>query len=400
MEENETEQIYDPEFTDGTFEGTSFSDSDSEAESERKGGKKGGFIFLIIVIVIAVLAAAYGILVRMGVLPGIGFGGKSGMTPPISAPSRQHKNNFPLNISIGNFRLGNNRAPARAGEKYVARLYITGVIQQENESYNQAWLLDTIETLQDDSDNVGIILVIDSPGGTVYEADEAYLALRKYKESGKTVWAYFKAMAASGAYYIACAADSIYANRNTLAGSIGVICGSSVDATEFLSKMGIKVKTFHAGRNKTMLSFDEPLTEEQEAIMQSLADECYEQFTGIVASARQKSIDEIKVLADGRIYTAKQAKENGLVDQIGTLENAENRMRNALSALPALDGIDADDIAFYDYEYIYEPPFMNRFMGIISNAAKPSSLVGDPLTRAAIESLGPDISYPAYLYRR
>ena len=206
---------------------------------------------------------------------------------------------------------------------YIAELYITGTIQEKNSEYNQEWLLKTISFLKNDEKNLGIILFIDSPGGTVYHADEAYIALLDYKSTGKKLYAYFGSMAASGGYYIGCAADKIYANRNSLLGSIGVISAQTIDATSLMEKIGIKSVTVHAGKNKNMLNYNEPATEEQLNIMQALADECYQQFTEIVSLSRKMDIDKVKELADGRIYSAKQGKENGLIDEIATLEEAE-----------------------------------------------------------------------------
>ena len=340
--------------------------------------KKGGAVFLVIVIVLALAFAALGILKGLGVLK---------FPAPSSARSeRSGRNSSPVNIDIGNFKFGN----FNGGAKYVANLYITGVIQEANESYNQEWLLDTIEDLEEDEDNVGILLVIDSPGGTVYEADEVYLALRKYKNAGKQIWAYFKSMAASGGYYIACAADTIYANRNTMTGSIGVIIGPTIDATVLLDKIGIKATSFASGKNKGMLNYNEPLTDEQAKIMQSVVDETYEQFVSIVSQGRKKSIKEVKALADGRIYTANQAKEKGLIDSVGTLENAEDRMREKLGIVLNLSGDDLEKIKFYDYEYIYDPPLMKRFFDAVA---------GDSVKKALDRTFGPDIKYPAYLFR-
>lgn len=342
-----------------------------QVKSKKKGG---GVLFLIIVIVIALLALAFGILKGFGVIK---------FNP--SLPSRKERSN-PVNVNLGNFKFGNFVSKG----KYVARLYITGVIQEANETYNQDWLLDTIDCLENDENNVGILLVIDSPGGTVYEADETYLALRKYKNSGKEVWAYFKSMAASGAYYIACAADSIYANRNTVTGSIGVIYGPTIDATGLLDKLGLKATSFASGKNKGMLNYDTPLTDEQRKIMQGLVDETYEQFVSIVAAARKKSLTETKALADGRVYTANQAKNNGLVDSIGSLENAEDRMRERLAISQSLSSEEADNIDFRDYEYVYQAPLMRRFF---------ESATGLSLPKAMDRTFGPDIKYPAYLFQ-
>ena len=227
-------------------------------------------------------------------------------------------------VSFSGSNTSGTRANLRPSLKtYIAELYITGTIQENNSEYNQEWLLKTISFLKNDEKNLGIILFIDSPGGTVYHADEAYIALLDYKSTGKKLYAYFGSMAASGGYYIGCAADKIYANRNSLLGSIGVISAQTIDATSLMEKIGIKSVTVHAGKNKNMLNYNEPATEEQLNIMQALADECYQQFTEIVSLSRKMDIDKVKELADGRIYSAKQGKENGLIDEIATLEEAE-----------------------------------------------------------------------------
>lgn len=229
-----------------------------------------------------------------------------------------------------------------ANKPFIATIYIRGVIEEKNQTYNQTWLLNTIHTLKNDKKNKGILLFIDSPGGTVYHADEAYLALMDYKATGKSVTAYFGPIAASGGYYIGCAADKIYANRNCLTGSIGVISANFVDGTELLKKIGIKSTTIHAGKNKNMLNFNQSATEEQLQIMQSLADECYDQFTGIVSSSRKMDLEQVKKLADGRIYSALQAQKNGLVDDVMTVEQAMATIRNSMPA---------DNLIFKDYVY-------------------------------------------------
>ena len=151
---------------------------------------------------------------------------------------------------------------------------------------------------------------------TVYEE-----AIHRSKTTGKPIYVYQGPMAASGGYYISCAADQIYANRNTLTGCIGVISGTTFDMSEFLNNLGIKAETIHSGKNKNMMNFNEPFTDEQKDIMQSISDECYEQFVSIVANARKMSYKQAADLSDGRLYTAKQALENGLIDRIDSWEN-------------------------------------------------------------------------------
>lgn len=99
---------------------------------------------------------------------------------------------------------------------YIAKIHINGVIQEANRTYSQKWLVETIKKLKEDKNNKAIALYIDSPGGALYETDEVYLLLQDYKTAGKKIYAYQNKMAASGAYYISCAADKIYANRNAL----------------------------------------------------------------------------------------------------------------------------------------------------------------------------------------
>jgi protease-4 len=270
------------------------------------------------------------------------------------------------------------------GPEYVAVLNITGVIEEANRSYNQEWLLRTIGLLKDDRKNLGILLFIDSPGGSVYESDDAYLALEDYAASGKPLWAYLGSVAASGGYYIACAADTIAANRNTLTGSIGVISAQSVDLTGLFDQYGVSVTTITAGKNKNMLNFNSPLTEEQRAIMQGIADECYEQFVGIVAESRGLPVDEVKTLADGRVYTASQAQKLRLIDGIASFDQTLNDFLGSFTAFR--DGKPKKiDTVYYHYEA------GRTFTDFFIKSAAP-----DPLSAKLL----PNIRYPAYYYRQ
>ena len=269
---------------------------------------------------------------------------------------------------------------------YIAELYIEGTIQTENEQYNQQWLLDTIDELKNDSNNLGTILFINSPGGTVYESDEIYLALMDYKTE-KPLWAYLGQTAASGGYYIACSAEKIIANRNTLTGSIGVIAGQSFDLTEFMSKHGIKMNTITAGKNKNMLNIDQPLTTEQRAIMQSVADECYNQFTQIVAEGRNLPIETVRVLADGRIYTAQQAKNNKLIDDVNEFSKAKEDMKNTL--------FEGKNINFTEYKYKEDKNFYKYLFDMYSSV-KGLNTQTEFIEKIMAESN--QIDYPAFIY--
>ena len=222
------------------------------------------------------------------------------------------------NPNGSSFHYGNEAKKIMRNKKdYIAAVYIEGIIEEKNATYNQKWLLSVIDKLKYDDNNVAIALYINTPGGGVYEADEVYLSLMDYKSAGKKIYVYMGPLAASGGYYISCAADEIYANRNTLTGSIGVISSQVYDLTELMENLGIESTTIYSGENKNLGNFNEPFTEEQQDIMQAICDECYEQFLGIVVESRNFSYEEGKKLADGRIYTAKQALNNGLIDKIG-----------------------------------------------------------------------------------
>jgi len=270
---------------------------------------------------------------------------------------------------------------------YLAVLYVEGTIQPEGDSYNQAWILNNIAKFKRDSKNKGIILFINSPGGTVYESDETYLALQDYKTTGKKVYAYMGSIAASGGYYIACAAESIYANRNTLTGSIGVIAGNFIDITDFLEDHGIYYSTIHAGKNKNMGNYNERVTDEQISIMQSIADECYDQFTSIVSTSRHIPYKEILPLCDGRVYTATQALKNNLIDGIGTWDNFLDFVYGKNEEL--------ENCKLITYRYEKEKGFLASMVSSKLGNLKTESLEGIP--SALWEQM--NMKGPLYLYK-
>ncbi len=213
---------------------------------------------------------------------------------------------------------------------YIGVLEIHGTMSSDgdgSDTYNQQWLLERIDQMEMDSFNKGLILSVDTPGGAVYAIDELYLKIKEYESTGRPVYTYMESMAASGGYYISAGTDRIYANRNCWTGSIGVTIGTIYDISGFLEKMGVKTVTINSGVNKGMGSYTEPLTREQKEIYQSLVDEAYEQFIGVVAEGRKMSVAKAKKLGDGRIYTAKQAKKNGLIDEIGTMQDVIAAMK-------------------------------------------------------------------------
>lgn len=275
-------------------------------------------------------------------------------------------------------------------DEYVAALYITGVIQQENQDYDQKWLLSTIKQLKSDSKNQGIVIFMDTPGGAVYQSDEAYLALQDYRTSGKKIFVYMASMAASGGYYISCAANEIWANRNTLTGSIGVISGQILDASELLEKTGIKTEIIHSGKNKVMGHMSEKFTDEQRQIMQSISDECYQQFTDIVAKGRNIPIETVYKLADGRPYTAKQALESKLIDRIDSWENCLSYFTETIIEKPG--------IRIETFQKERKQSFKSYLTGTLSDVFKNQAAAKLGIPVKVLNELESFNDYPAYIY--
>lgn len=208
---------------------------------------------------------------------------------------------------------------------FAARINIVGTIQPSGSrgglnaaagQYDHSLYMELVNRLMDCDSNKGILLYVDSPGGTVYESDELYLKLMEYKEkTGRPIYAYFASTAASGGYYISMASDYIYANRNCTTGSIGVIM-SYYDYHKLLEKVGVEAIDITTGDNKTIGSGAHETTDEQREILQSIVGEAYDQFVGIVAEGRGMKEKDVRKLADGRIFTAAQAREKGLIDEI------------------------------------------------------------------------------------
>ncbi len=166
-----------------------------------------------------------------------------------------------------------------------------------------------------------VVIRLNSPGGTAAAAQEISAEVERLKKSGKKVVASMGDTAASGAYWIAAGTDRIVANPGTTTGSIGVIM-ERYDLQGLYEKIGVGTETFKSGPHKDMGSAGRPSTAEERAIFQSMIDDIYSQFVEFVAQGRHRDLEEIKTLADGRVYTGRQAMELGLVDQLGDLHDA------------------------------------------------------------------------------
>lgn len=211
--------------------------------------------------------------------------------------------------------------PTVFGDK-VAVIYLTGTITAAQESSPFAGISGTSQTMLDleraekDRSLKAVVLRIDSPGGSAAASHELYEQVLRLKRSGKKVVASFGDTAASGGYYVAAAADKIVALPSTITGSIGVI-STVPNLQELYGKIGYREYVFKSGAHKDMLSPSRPLTPEEQQIMQGIIEETYNQFVDVVAKGRNLPVERVRRLADGRIYTGSQAKELGLVDELG-----------------------------------------------------------------------------------
>jgi protease-4 len=199
------------------------------------------------------------------------------------------------------------------GDK-IAIVEIKGVITQSS------GIIEEINQYQEDEGVKAIILRIDSPGGGVGPAQEIHREILKVKSKKKVVTS-MGSVAASGGYYIACASDLIIANPGTITGSIGVLM-EFTNIEELFKKIGIKGVVLKSGEHKDIGSPFREMTPEEKKIIQDVIDNVHQQFIQAVAEGRKMDRAKVMQIADGRILTGEQAKQIGLVDQIGNLQDA------------------------------------------------------------------------------
>ena len=181
-------------------------------------------------------------------------------------------------------------------------------------------IVDEIKEHAKDHSIKAIILRIDSPGGAVGPSQEIYEEVKK-ASAEKHIVVSMGSIAASGGYYIASPADMIFANPGTLTGSIGVIM-EIPNLEGLMTKIGVRTEVIKSGRHKDMASAFRKMEKEDRELLQGVLDNVHEQFIRAVAEGRKLSVDGIRPIADGRIFTGEQAKGLRLVDELGTLEDA------------------------------------------------------------------------------
>jgi len=177
-----------------------------------------------------------------------------------------------------------------------------------------------------------VVIRVNSPGGVVAPTQEIYAAIQDLRKSGKPVVASLGSVAASGGYYVATAADQIYASPGTLTGSIGVIM-QMANLDGLLKKVGVDFVVVKAGQYKDIGNFARQMTPEERRILQALLDDVYNQFVDAVARGRKLEKATVEGFADGRIVSGRQAKELKMIDELGGLNEAIERAA-MLAGLP------------------------------------------------------------------
>ncbi|GGA85408.1 signal peptide peptidase SppA [Ornithinibacillus halotolerans] len=224
----------------------------------------------------------------------------------------------------------------------IVVLHLNGVIQDttpstvlNTTSYNHKVFLEMLEEAGKDSSVDGIVLRVNTPGGGVVESAEIHDKIVEIKEEyKKPIYVSMGNTAASGGYYISAPADKIVAHPATLTGSIGVIM-QGYDISGLTEKLGIEFNTIKSGEYKDIMSTFRGMTDSERALLQEMIDDMYGDFVQVIVDGRGMSEDKVRELGDGRVYTGNQAKENGLVDEIGSLDDTiammqeEHKLKNA-----------------------------------------------------------------------
>ena len=192
-----------------------------------------------------------------------------------------------------------------------------GVVEVRGPIMDSKKAVEQIETFAGNDNIKGIIIRVDSPGGAVAPSQEIYYAVLEARKK-KKVYISMGNLAASGGYYIACAGEKIYALPGSVTGSIGVIT-QIANVSELAELAKVRMVTIKSGKHKDMGNPFREFSEEDRAVFSSMIDDIYEQFVSHIAESRGMEIEKVRALADGRVYTGRQAKANGLVDELGPL---------------------------------------------------------------------------------
>ena len=232
-----------------------------------------------------------------------------------------------------------------------------GMLSLRGETSIVARVREELQKASRDKKVRGVILRVNSPGGTVTASDIIYQEITRFKREHKLpVVACMMDVATSGGYYVSIAADTIVAHPTSVTGSLGAIA-IKLNAQGLMEKIGIEDETITTGDKKDIFSPLRPFTEEEKAIVQAMLNDFYQRFISLIAENREAlSLEQVKALADGRVYTADQALKNRLVDQIGYLDDVIELVKKRA-------GIDKAKVVMYHRPYSYKNNIYSQMAG-------------------------------------
>lgn len=273
--------------------------------------------------------------------------------------------------------------------KKIAVLTVNGTIQDtgdsaslfSSETYNHQFFMKQLDDILDNRDVKGVLLKVNSPGGGTNESKQIYDKIEQIKKERKIpIYVSMGSMAASGGYYISAPADQIFADEETITGSIGVIM-QGMDYSKLAKKYGIEFNTIKTGPYKDILNGSREMTDAERKLLQNMVNDSYERFVKVVADGRGMSKKDVKEIADGRIMNGAQAVDAGLVDQLGYSEDA-------LQALMKDNHLEGAEV----YEYTALDDWTSLF------SSKVNTLFGGSTEKEAINRLLTKNSAPRMMY--
>ncbi|MCI0395610.1 MAG: signal peptide peptidase SppA [Chloroflexi bacterium] len=288
-----------------------------------------------------------------------------------------------LSLAVAGAAAGGGNRPVSSGGlgDAVAIVRVEGVISaSDDDDYTvgatSGVVIADLRAAAADPSVKAIVLRVDSPGGTVTGSAQIYEVV---KELGKPVVVSMASTAASGGYYVSAPADYIFARPDSVTGSIGVIF-TIINAEELMNELGVEVVTITSGPNKDMGSLWEELEPEHREIFEGLVAESYSEFVRVVAEGRNMSEEEVRRLADGRIYSGRQALAIGLVDELGDLQAAIDKAAE-------LGGISGEP-RIVEYEH---PATLSQLLGGVNSRLNSSD--SDQVLQAIEEFAAPRLEY-------
>lgn len=245
---------------------------------------------------------------------------------------------------------------------YIAKVRVSGPILNADD------VLDQLKMVEEDKAAKGLLVVVDSPGGAVVPSESIYNAVKRIS-ADRPVAVSMQSLAASGGYMVACAADRIYAYDSTLTGSIGVIM-QSASVTGLLDKLGVTPQVIKSGQFKDAGSPFREMSSADREYFQALIMDLRNQFVQLVAQGRRLPMEKVSELADGRVFTGREAQRLGLVDAIGDEEDAAQWLRSQ-ARLPKDAEVKEMDSTQTRLFKVFGEAQEQLFMGLVAAASSP-----------------------------